>query len=78
MLIDAKLAVSYRARIQSKGLGSTVVLVLGTGPPTGLLLLGPAGGLLGLTPHSDAVFQELQGSSLLPARRADLQQEENR
>lgn len=39
---------------------------------TGLLLLGPARGFVGLTPDSDAVFQQLQSSTLLPARRADL------
>lgn len=39
---------------------------------TGLLLLGPAGGLMGLTPDRDPVLQQLQSATLLPARRADL------
>ena len=39
---------------------------------TGLLLLGPARGFVGLTPDGDAVFQQLQSPALLPARRADL------
>lgn len=43
-----------------------------TGALTGLLLLGPAGGFVGLTPDSDAVVQQLQSSTLLPSRRSDL------
>lgn len=39
---------------------------------TGLLLLGPAGGFLGLTPDGDTILQQLQCPSLLPARRAHL------
>ena len=40
--------------------------------PTGLLGLGPAGALGGLTPHGDPVLQQSQGPALLPARRTHL------
>lgn len=39
---------------------------------TGLLLFGPAGCFVGLTPDSDAILQKLQCSTLLPVRWAYL------
>lgn len=39
---------------------------------TGLLLFGPAGCFVGLAPDGDAVLQQLQRSTLLPVRRANL------